>query len=64
MYQAIQLFTLGGAYATNEEQVKGIISRGKFADMTVFSKNLFTLENQDELLQTNIDMTIIDGEIK
>jgi predicted amidohydrolase YtcJ len=64
MHEAMHLFTVGGAYATNEEQVKGTISRGKLADMTVYSKNLFTLEDSDELLQTNIDMTIIDGEIK
>ncbi|MDF2856020.1 MAG: hydrolase [Neobacillus sp.] len=64
MHQAIQLFTVGGAYATNEEQIKGTISRGKLADMTVYSKNLFTLEDPDEVLQTDIEMTIIDGEIK
>ena len=64
MYDAIKLFTVGGAYATNEEHLKGTISRGKLADMTVYSKNLFTLEDPDELLQTNIDMTIIDGQIQ
>ncbi|MGJ7913339.1 amidohydrolase [Neobacillus sp. LXY-1] len=64
MYDAVKLFTLGGAYATNEEHVKGTLSRGKFADMTVFSKNLLNLEEPDELLQTNIEMTIIDGKIQ
>jgi predicted amidohydrolase YtcJ len=64
MLDAIKLFTIGGAYATNEENVKGTISRGKFADMTVFSNNLFAMENPDELLRTNIEMTIIDGEIQ
>lgn len=64
MLNAVKLFTIGGAFATNEEAIKGSISRGKLADMTVFSKNLFTLENPDELLDTNIEMTIIDGEIQ
>jgi predicted amidohydrolase YtcJ len=64
MFEAVKLFTVGGAYATNEEALKGTISRGKFADMTVYSKNLFELENPDELLDTNIEMTIIDGEIQ
>lgn len=64
MYEAVKLFTVGGAYATNEEAIKGTISRGKLADMTVYSKNLFELENPDELLNTNIEMTIIDGEIQ
>ena len=64
MLEAIKLFTIGGAYATNEEAKKGTISRGKLADMTVYSKNLFALENPDELLETNIEMTIIDGKIQ
>jgi predicted amidohydrolase YtcJ len=64
MHDAIRLFTVGGAYATNEEKVKGTISRGKFADMTVFSNNLLSLEDPDELLRTNIDMTVIDGKIQ
>jgi predicted amidohydrolase YtcJ len=64
MVEAVKLFTVGGAFATNEETLKGTISRGKLADMTVYSKNLFELENPDELLSTNIEMTIIDGEIQ
>ncbi|MGG1675485.1 amidohydrolase [Neobacillus sp. NRS-1170] len=62
--EAIKLFTIGGAYATNEEHIKGTISRGKLADMTIYSKNLMTMENPDELLSTEIEMTIINGEIK
>jgi predicted amidohydrolase YtcJ len=58
------LFTIGGAYATNEEHIKGTITRGKLADMTIYSKNLITMENPDELLSTEIEMTIINGETK
>ncbi|USG68177.1 amidohydrolase [Brevibacillus ruminantium] len=64
MLEALRLFTIGGAYATNEEQKKGTITRGKLADMTVYSKNLFAIEHVDELLQTDIEMTIINGEIQ
>ncbi|MBY0120475.1 amidohydrolase [Bacillus sp. S/N-304-OC-R1] len=63
MEEAVRLFTIGGAYATNEEHKKGTISRGKLADMTVYSKNLFSMSNPDELLETNIEMTIIGGEM-
>lgn len=62
--EALKLFTVGGAYATNEEQLKGTISRGKLADMTVFSNNLLEIENPDDILTTNVEMTIIDGEIQ
>lgn len=64
LMEAVKLFTIGGAYATNEEALKGTISRGKLADMTVYSKNIFELENPDELLNTNIEMTIIDGKVQ
>ncbi len=64
MLEAVKLFTIGGAFATNEEGKKGTLSRGKLADMTVYSKNLFSFENSDEILETNIELTIIGGEIQ
>ncbi|HAQ06099.1 MAG TPA: amidohydrolase [Bacillus bacterium] len=64
MVDAFRLFTELGAYPTNEETIKGTIARGKLADMTVFSANPFEMEDADELLTTNIEMTIIGGEIK
>lgn len=62
--EAVKLFTIGGAYATNEEHVKGTLTQGKFADMTVFSKDLFAIEHPDELLSNKVEMTIIDGEVR
>lgn len=64
MYEAFELFTKMGAYPTNEETIKGTISRGKLADMTVYSSNPFEMEDPDELLDMDIEMTIIGGEIK
>ena len=63
MKEALKLFTIGGAYATNEEDVKGTISRGKLADMTVFSKDLLAMDYPDELLNIKVEMTIIGGDI-
>lgn len=64
MQEAVRLFTIGGAYATNEEHSKGTITHDKFADLTVFSKNVFELEHPDELLSTKVEMTVIDGEVQ
>lgn len=64
IYEAIKVFTVGGAYAANEEHLKGTLSRGKLADMTVYSKDIFALENPDELLETKVEMTIINGAIQ
>ncbi|WP_400163342.1 amidohydrolase [Brevibacillus sp. TJ4] len=62
MEEAIQLFTLGGATVTNEDHVKGTLTRGKFADMTVYSHDLFTMD-PDELLETKAMMTVIGGKV-
>lgn len=64
IYDAFRLFTEMGAYPTNEETIKGTIARGKLADMTVYSSNPFEMEDPDELLKTDIELTIIGGEIK
>jgi len=64
MEEAFRLFTEMGAYPTNEDTIKGTISRGKLADMTVFSSNPFTMEDPDELLETTVEMTVIGGEMK
>lgn len=64
MLEAVKLFTIGGAYATNEKHLKGILTRGKLAYMKVFLKDLFAMEHPDELLSTDVEMTIIDGEVQ
>jgi hypothetical protein len=62
--EAFRLFTEYAAYATNEETIKGTISRGKLADMTVYSTDPFKLNNPDELLNLSIEKTITDGVIQ
>lgn len=64
MHEGFQLFTEMGAYPTNEETIKGKISRGMLGDMTVYSRNPFEMEDADELLDTEIEMTIIGGVIR
>lgn len=62
--EAFRLFTEYAAYATSEETIKGTIARGKLADMTVYSRNPFTLKDPDQLLTVEIEKTIIGGEVK
>lgn len=61
--EAIQLYTMGGAIATNEENVKGTLARGKYADLTVLSENILELEKDDTIVHTNIEMTITNGNV-
>jgi predicted amidohydrolase YtcJ len=60
--QALRSYTLDAAYAAFEENIKGSIEPGKLADFTVFSKDIMTVP-EDELLRTEVTMTIIGGKV-
>ncbi|MCP4118758.1 MAG: amidohydrolase family protein [Desulfobacteraceae bacterium] len=55
-------FTLQPAITSGTGDVSGTLSVGKFADMTVFSKNLFKTP-PSEWIGDNVDMTIVSGEV-
>jgi predicted amidohydrolase YtcJ len=60
--EAIHGYTLGPAYCTYEENIKGSITPGKLADITVLSENIFDID-PDQLKDVTAKMTIIDGKI-
>ena len=60
--EAIYGFTMGGAYASFEEGIKGSIEEGKLADMVILSRNLFEIP-EDEIKDIKVEMTIFDGQI-
>jgi predicted amidohydrolase YtcJ len=60
--EAIQMFTMNGAYASFEESIKGSITEGKLADLTVLSADPRTVEPQ-ALNTLRADITMIDGRI-
>ena len=62
-HRALWSYTMGNAYAAFEEDIKGSLKVGKLADITVLSKNLLEIED-DEILTTEIVYTIVGGEIK
>ena len=62
MEQAIELYTLGSAYATFEEDIKGSIEAGKLADMVVLSRDLMQIP-EDEIMDTEVVYTIFDGKV-
>ncbi|MBT7276687.1 MAG: amidohydrolase [Woeseiaceae bacterium] len=61
--EALQTYTINNAYAAFEENYKGTLSPGKYADFIVLSNNLLTLEDSD-IPSTTIDMTFVGGELK
>ncbi len=61
-FEAVQLFTLGSAYAIEREQERGNIAEGYVADFTILDQNLFSIE-PDEFLTTNVVMTVVDNTV-
>jgi predicted amidohydrolase YtcJ len=61
--QALETYTINNAYAAFEEEIKGSLEPGKLADITVFSKDLMTIP-EDEILSTEVVYTIIGGNVK
>lgn len=60
--QALESYTVNPAYAAFEEDIKGTLTPGKLADITVFSKDIITIP-EDEILSTEVVYTIIGGKI-
>jgi len=61
--QALKSYTMDNAYAAFEEDIKGSLEIGKLADITVLSKNIMTIPDE-EIPSTKVLYTIIGGEIK
>tara|TARA_R110002012_G_scaffold321930_1_gene552438 strand:- start:19966 stop:21693 length:1728 start_codon:yes stop_codon:yes gene_type:complete len=60
--QALKSYTLDAAYGAFEEAIKGSISAGKLADFTIYNQDLMTVP-EDDILKTQIAMTIFDGKV-
>ncbi|MDX1939273.1 MAG: amidohydrolase [Saprospiraceae bacterium] len=61
--EGIKSYTWSCAYSAFEEQDKGSLEIGKFADIVVLSKDLVTC-SEEEILQTEVLMTIVSGKVK
>lgn len=62
MLEAIRCYTLNGAYASFEDDIKGSIEVGKLADLVVFNEDILEIDPVN-IVDSKIDYTMIDGEI-
>ncbi|MGK9476854.1 amidohydrolase [Melioribacter sp. OK-6-Me] len=60
--EAIKSYTINGAYAAFEENLKGSLQEGKLADIVVLSNNLIKCP-EEEILNTKVLYTIVGGKI-
>ncbi|MCH8073168.1 MAG: amidohydrolase [Proteobacteria bacterium] len=61
--EALTSYTLNNAIAAFEEDIKGTLTPGKYADIVVLSQDLLTVE-EAKIPETTVDITIVGGEIK
>lgn len=61
--EALKSYTWNAAFAAKEEAIKGSLAVGKLADVTVLSKNILTVP-EDDILTTQVAYTIVGGVVK
>lgn len=60
--EAIQAYTLSGAYAEFSEKEKGSVEKGKLADLVVLDQNLFQIP-AGRIRDVQVKITILNGNI-
>ena len=58
--EALRSYTISNAFAAFEEDIKGTLSLGKLADITVLTKDITTVPDE-EIKQAKVAYTIIGG---
>ena len=61
--EALASYTINGAYSAFEEHVKGSLTPGKYADITVLSADIMTIP-PEEILHAEVVYTIVGGEVR
>ena len=61
--EALETYTINSAYSAFEEDIKGSLTPGKYADFIVLSKNLLTVD-YEEIPSAEVEMTFVGGELK
>jgi predicted amidohydrolase YtcJ len=60
--EALESYTINGAYAAFEEDIKGSLTPGKLADIAVLSKDILTIP-EDDIPTAEVVYTIVGGRV-
>lgn len=60
--QALQVYTVGSAWFSGEEKIKGRIAVGQFADFSLLSKDYMTVDI-DDIKSIQSVLTVVDGDV-
>lgn len=61
--EALHSYTLANAWAAFEEEVKGSLTPGKYADIVVLDRDILTV-SEDEVRDARVALTIVGGEVR
>jgi predicted amidohydrolase YtcJ len=60
--EALRLYTIGSAWFSGEEELKGRLIPGQYADMTLLTEDYFAV-SEEEIREIESILTIVDGEV-
>src|ERR1700683_4935751 len=60
--EAIRAYTMGSAFASFDEKIKGSIEPGKLADMVVLSDDILSIPAVD-IEKAKVEATVFDGKV-
>ena len=61
--EALMTYTINNAWAAFEEDLKGSLTPGKYADFVVLSQNLLTVA-EEQIPATEVELTFVGGELR
>jgi predicted amidohydrolase YtcJ len=59
--EAVHAYTMGAAYASGEEELRGSLAPGKLADLTVLDQDIFRIDPMD-IQHVQVLGTMVDGQ--
>lgn len=60
--EALKAYTINGAFAAFEDDIRGSLESGKLADVTIFDRNLLKIAPED-ILNAEVTHTIVGGKV-
>jgi predicted amidohydrolase YtcJ len=61
--EAVEAYTLGGAFGAFQEKDRGSITPGKLADFAVLSRDILDATERDRIADAKVVMTVVGGKV-
>jgi predicted amidohydrolase YtcJ len=61
--ESVEAYTMGSAFAANQEKDRGSLAVGKLADLVILSRDIFDPAERDHIAETKVMLTVVGGKI-